>query len=565
MFGMEKNVGLQMCNNTTFPECREWATSRANLWEAGYHAPPKRDQDQHLHRTLTTVYISFLEKLVKSMRISKRKLMFTLRLRAFLRRVKCRGKSYPVSLLTLPNELLQEIAYFLCKRDQKALHSTCRRVEAVLSTIVLSAILINITLPFSDLNQDILEYIASQPAGYVHELRICIWGSHAERHAPTDWDVAEGGNPKDKPQSSRSRLETKASSDAIHVVHQQWFSQSPAVLFSGHIHQLPTIDPHLTHPEFTLPYFSHLSQFRNMRKFSLTGYLNNSTPTIEKTLARVLANNQHLSDLFLHLVDRWDRSKTSLVVSGIERVFPTQSTTNISLRHLTLKEGSITAAPHIFHHLRGLQSLQISNIDLYNTSTGFWIELARQGIHIPSITLKSRGVPSAVIDYLVSNEGMAELTFEVEIDRGNVSKRVLSEVVPRHSRTLEVLQLTLCWGSHWAIGRLPDYVVGVSQCSKPHSLGIVVEGNKAFTDPVLSLLKVLLNLQTLRLVAHTNDFTPVVKRIECIRDDEPLLKRLQVVSVLYLGRIKFGAGQSGWDFDDEEPDVLRDDPWYLGA
>ncbi len=83
---------------------------------------------------------------------------------------------------------------------------------------------------------------------------------------------------------------------------------------------------------------------------------------------------------------------------------------------------------------------------------------------------------------------------------------------------------------------------------------------------MLSLLKALPNLQILRLVAHTSDFTPVVKRVECIRDDEPLLKRLQVVvSVSYLGRIKFGAGRSGWDFDDEELDVLRDDPWYLGA
>ncbi|SJL12516.1 uncharacterized protein ARMOST_15943 [Armillaria ostoyae] len=314
--------------------------------------------------------------------------------------------------------------------------------------------------------------------------------------------------------------------------------------------KLPTIHLHLTHPEFTLPYFSHLSQFRNMRKFSLTGYQNNSTPTIEKTLARVLANNHVLSDLFLHLVDRWDRRMTSLIISGIERVFSKESA--ITLHHLSLKEGSIITAPHIFQHLRGLKSLQISNVDLYDTSTGFWIELAR--------------VPSAVIDYLVSNEGMVELTFEVETDKGNVSKRVLREVVPHHSRTLEVLQLTSCWGSHWAIRNLLEYVVGVSQCSKLRVLGIVVEGNKVFTDPVLSLLKVLPNLQTLRLVAHTNNFTPVVKRIECIRDDELLLKQLQVVvSVSYLGCIKFGAGQSGWDFDNEELDMLRDDPWYLST
>ncbi|KAK0186771.1 hypothetical protein F5146DRAFT_1067351 [Armillaria mellea] len=479
------------------------------------------------------------------MRAFKIKLKFKLRLRAFFRRVKRRGKPRPVSLLTLPNELLQEVAYF--------------RTTA-LSTIVLSAILINITLPFSDIDQDLLQYIASRPAGYVHKLRVCLWGSNAERHAPTDWDVPEGGNPKEQIRSSRSRIETKASSDAFRDLYNRAFAsmnnlhaftlcvsngarKAPPFFFQetfNNLMKLPTIDLHLTHPEFTLPYFSHLSQFRNIRKFCLTGYQNNSTRTIEKTLARVLANNHRLSDVFLCLVDRWDRRTT--------RVGHLWDST-IALR-------SIIAAPHIFHHLHRLHSLQISNVDLYDTSTGFWIELARQDIRIPSITLKSRGVPTAVIDYLVSNDGMVELTFEVETDRENISKRVLSEVVPRHSRTLEVLQLTSCWGSHWAIGHLPEYVVGVSQCSKLHILGIVVEGNKDFTvchildRPIrlLSLLKALPSLQTLRLVAHTNDFTPV-----------PLLKRLQVIVSVSLS----GAHQ-GWDFDDEEVDVLRDDPWYLG-
>ncbi|KAK0472730.1 hypothetical protein IW261DRAFT_1596678 [Armillaria novae-zelandiae] len=476
------------------------------------------------------------------------------------------------------------IAPQLCKRDQKALRSICRRADVALRTTVLSAILINITLPFSGHQQDILEYISGRPAGYVHELRICIWGTHTERRAPSDWGVADGGNLKDSPHSSRSRLETKASSNAFRGLYNRALAsmnnlqaftlcisngarKAPPFFFQdtfNSLMKLPTIDLHLTHPEFTLPYFSNLSKFQNIRKFSLTGYQNNSTPTIEKTLAHVLLDNHHLSELFLHLVDRWDRRPTSLVISGIERVFPRQSAS--AFHHLSLKAGSIIAAPHIYQHLRSLRSLQISNFDLYDFSSGFWIELARQRIHIPSITLKSRGVPSAAIDYLVSNEGMVELAFEVETDRGNVAKRVLSEVVPRHSRTLEVLHLTSCWGSHWAIGRLPEYAVGVSQCSKLRVLGVVVEGNQDFADPVFSLLKFLPNLQNLRLVAHTNDFTPVVKRIEYIRDDQPLLKRLQViVSVSYLGRIKFAAGRSGWEFDDEERDVLRDDPWYIGT
>ncbi|PBK79526.1 hypothetical protein ARMGADRAFT_1040739 [Armillaria gallica] len=284
----------------------------------------------------------FGSSLVKSMRVFKQKLKFKFRLRTFLRRVKRRGKPYPVSLLTLPNELFHEIAYFLAD---------------VLATSIV-------------------------------------------------FESVSGGRMLSNTPRPTGGLRVDDQLESIHVV------------------------------------------FRNIRKFSLTGYQNNSTPTIERTLAR--------------------------------------------------------------------------------------------GIHIPSITLKSRGVPSAVIDYLVSNEGMVELTFEVETDRGNVSRRLLSEVVLRHFRTLEVLQLTSCWGSHWAVGCLPEYCGGWKQ--RLH---------------MLSLLRILRNLQTLRLVAHTNDFTPDVKRIECICNDESLLKRLQVVvSVSYLGRIKFEAGQSGWDFDDEEPDVL---------
>ncbi len=148
---------------------------------------------------------------------------------------------------------------------------------------------------------------------------------------------------------------------------------------------------------------------------------------------------------------------------GIERIFLKRSTTHHP-SVLPLREGSITAAPHIFHHLRGLQ---ISNFELYDTLSGFWIELTRQRIYIPSITLKNYSMPSAVIGYLVSNQGMSELSFELEeeTDRGDVSKRVLSEVVPRHSRTLEVLHLSSSCGSHWAIGHFPGYVAGVSQCS----------------------------------------------------------------------------------------------------
>ncbi|PBK71069.1 hypothetical protein ARMSODRAFT_62056 [Armillaria solidipes] len=91
--------------------------------------------------------------------------------------MKPRGQPCPVSLLTLPNEFLQEIAYFvssftfppvsyvinrlqLCKRDQKLLRAVCHQVDVVLRTIVLSAILLEITLPFSPLNQDILDYLA---------------------------------------------------------------------------------------------------------------------------------------------------------------------------------------------------------------------------------------------------------------------------------------------------------------------------------------------------------------------------------------------------------------------
>ncbi|KAK0200049.1 hypothetical protein DFS33DRAFT_214776 [Desarmillaria ectypa] len=521
------------------------------------------------------------------MHVSMLKLTLKLKLRAFLRRVRHRRKPCPTSLLSLPNELLQEIAYFLSKREQKALRFVCHRANIVLRTTVLSVILVNLTLPLRCSDQDVLEYLNSHgPAGYVHELRVCIWGSHSEQHAPTHWGVAEGGSVEDKPRSTSQRLQIKADTNAFRALYNAAFvslinlrafalcisngsRKAPPFLFQDTFKWLmkrPTLDLHLTHPEFTLPYFSYLSQFRNIRRFSLTGYSNNSTPTIEKTLAHVLANNHHLSHLFLHLADRWDRSTTSLVVSGIERVFPKQTTRTVSLRRLSLKEGSIIVAPHIFYHLRGLKLLKISNIDLYHASAEFWTELSQQEIYIASIMLRSRSVPSTVIEYLVFNKGMTELTFEVETDRGSIAKRVLSEVVPRHSRTLEVLQLTSCWGSHWTFGCLPEYVVGASQCVNLRVLGIVVEGNKDFTGLVLSLLKFLPKLQALRLVAHTNDFAPVVKRIERIRDHQALLKRLQViVSVSYRGHIKFAAGQSGWDFDDKEPDVLRDDTWYLGA
>ncbi len=69
---------------------------------------------------------------------------------------------------------------------------------------------------------------------------------------------------------------------------------------------MTTIDLHLTHPKSTLPYFSHLSHFRNINRLSLrlTCYNNSSNPMMEKTLARALSNNHGLTDLVLYLLDQ---------------------------------------------------------------------------------------------------------------------------------------------------------------------------------------------------------------------------------------------------------------------
>ncbi|KAK0433910.1 uncharacterized protein EV420DRAFT_1771309 [Desarmillaria tabescens] len=459
----------------------------------------------------------------KPMHLSKLKFKFKLKpkLRAPLGRVKRLGKPFPAPLLSFPAELLQEIASFLSKRDQKALRFVCHQLNDVLRATVLSAILINLILPLRYSDQDALKYLASHtPANYIHRLKVCVWGSYSEQHPPTHWRVAEGSNSENHSPSTHPRLQTKSDIAEFRALYNRAFAsltnlraftlcisngsrKVPPYFVEDTFNWLmkqPSLDLHLTHPEFTLPYFSHLSQFRNIHKFSLTGYSNNSTPTIEKTLARVFSNNQHLSDVFLHLADRWDNRRTSLTVSGIERVFPKHATRTIPLRHLLLKEGSITAAPHI------------SNVDLHHTSAGFWTELSQRGIYIPSITLRCHSVPSTVVDYLASNKGMTELTFEVETDRECTSRRVLSKVVPRHSGTPEVLQLTSCWGSHWVFGNIPGYVVSVSKCVKLRILGIVVEGNKDFTEPLLLLLTYLPNLQILRLVPHTNDFGSVFKR-----------------------------------------------------
>ncbi|KAK0458224.1 uncharacterized protein EV420DRAFT_1643104 [Desarmillaria tabescens] len=515
--------------------------------------------------SLGRICLGYLSKFVP-MHLSKLKFKLRLKVLTPLGRVKRLGKPCPAPLLSFPSELLQEIASFLSKRDQKALRFVCHQLNDVLRATVLSAVLINLILPLRYSDQDALQYLASHtPASYIYRLRVCVWGSYSEQHPPTHWRVAEGGNSETHPPSARPRLQTKSGIAEFRALHNRAFAsltnlraftlcisngsrKAPPHLFEDTFTWLmkrPSLDLHLTHPEFTLPYFSHLSQIRNIRKFSLTGYSNNSTPTIEKTLARVFANNQYLSDVFLHLVDRWGNRRTSLAVSGIERVFPKHATRTIPLRHLSLK---------------------ISNVDFYHAYAGFWMELSQQGIYIPSITPRCHSVPSPVVDYLASNEGMTELTFEVETNREDTSRRVLSEVVPRHSGTLEVLQLISCWGSHWVFGNIPGYVVSVSKCVNLRILGVVVEGNKDFTEPLLCLLKFLSNLQTLRLVPHTNDFGPIVKRVERIRDDEPLLRRLQViVSVSYQKHIKFVAERSKWDVDNEEADWLQDDPWYLGV
>ncbi|KAG7441370.1 uncharacterized protein BT62DRAFT_485188 [Guyanagaster necrorhizus] len=245
-------------------------------------------------------------KHVKPMHISGLTLKLKLRLRALFRRAKRRSKPCPVSLLTLPKELIQEVSYFvssfisppachlikllqLSGHDQKALRSTCHHADNVLRSTVLSALVVNIFLPLTNLDQDLLEYLASGPAGYVHRLRICIWSSYSEQRALPDCGVVEGGHFKAKPRSRHPRLQTKVNTEAFRALYNtvlasltnlQIFTlctsngsrKAPPFFFEDTLNWLmkrPILELHLTHPEFTIPYFSHLSRFRNIRSGSV--------------------------------------------------------------------------------------------------------------------------------------------------------------------------------------------------------------------------------------------------------------------------------------------------------
>ncbi|KAK0443152.1 hypothetical protein EV421DRAFT_1903662 [Armillaria borealis] len=217
-----------------------------------------------------------------------------LKLRAFLGRVKRRGPACPVSLFTLLNELLQEIAYFvssfifppasyavtrlqLCKRDQKSFHAVCPPADVVLRTTVLSAILLELTLPFSPRNQDILEYLGSQPAGYVHKLRVCICPELKPYYVYDGSVAGPVGTSTCKARSEHLRLETKANTRKFRLLYKAAFTSlinlqaftlcitdgsgdTPPFFFEDTFEclmKLTTIDLHLTHPKFTLPFFSH--------------------------------------------------------------------------------------------------------------------------------------------------------------------------------------------------------------------------------------------------------------------------------------------------------------------
>ncbi|KAK0217198.1 hypothetical protein IW262DRAFT_176276 [Armillaria fumosa] len=156
------------------------------------------------------------------MHISNLNPKLKLKLRAFIGRVNCRGQPSPaVSLLTLPNELLREIAHFLCKRHQKSLRAVCRQADVVLRITVLSAIVLKITLPFSPRNQDMLEYLGSQPAGYDHKLRISICSEPKPYYVYNGGVTDSVGTPTRYPRPKRLHLETKANTQAFRVQYKK--------------------------------------------------------------------------------------------------------------------------------------------------------------------------------------------------------------------------------------------------------------------------------------------------------------------------------------------------------
>lgn len=425
------------------------------------------------------------------------------------------------SLLSLPNELIQEIGLAAEVPDLKSLRAVCQRTCLSLDPILFPSLNVNLNLAEFKYHRIIFpiplieDFAANRTpiARYVQRLSVIVSTQRSPSTPKFDRKLRHN-------RSAIGQLKNvlrPALSSSINVV-------SATVRFDTHgIRTIPawTIDDifqglkllpllediHISQPDFKLPFLSSIKHLHGLRTFHWGGS-GHYHRTVEKGLSLAIAACPNLSYLVL--------DGGSMSVNGASYISHTHSQHGyricrlfryvspdkpLPLTCLDIREWNVSHSVWLYPNLRSLQTLIMR--DGCDVSPHFWNGLVKEHIRIPDLTLVV-GTDPAPLHYLRSNKGMVRLVLCTALkDFGEAYEQVertgkafFKDVLPLLSGTLEELHMKPRMRGKWGYG---DHAAdSITQCKQLKALGIYVSDHDSMTS-LFDVLKVLPALRTLYL------------------------------------------------------------------
>ncbi|KAK0188201.1 hypothetical protein F5146DRAFT_1208249 [Armillaria mellea] len=416
------------------------------------------------------------------------------------------------SLLSLPNELIQEIGLAAEAPDLKCLCAVCQRTCISLDPVLFPSLTINLNLAEFKYHRIIfpiplIEDLAARRtpiARYVQRLSVVVSTQRSPSAPKFDRRLKHNISAlvqlrNDLRPALASLINVVFDTHGIRTI-PAWSIDD---IFQG-LKLLPLLeDIHISQPDFNLPFLSSIKHLNGLRTFHWGGS-GHYHRTIEKGLSLAIVACPDLSYLVL--------DGDYMSVNGASYISHTHSQhgyrlcrlfryvspdTPLPLTYLDIREWNVSHSVWLYPNLRSLQILIMR--DGCDVSPHFWNGLVKEHIRIPDLTLVV-GTDPAPLHFLRSNKGMVRLVLctglkDFKGDHEQVErtgKAFFKDVLPLLSGALEELHMKPRMRGKW--GYRDHATDSIAQCKQLKVLGIHVSDH----DSMISLLDFVKALPALR-------------------------------------------------------------------
>ncbi|KAF4610919.1 hypothetical protein D9613_006546 [Agrocybe pediades] len=212
------------------------------------------------------------------------------------------------------------------------------------------------------------------------------------------------------------------------------------------------------------------------------------------SLSRIICNSPNMTSLS---IDTGYRNATTEAPSLHRFLSAEIERPPMPIKHLSLRTVRALLDEDTLYHLRSLESLSVH----FNLTTPLhgshlnemWDTLREESIHLSAIDLNLVEVDDALLDYLVSYRGIRKLVFDNSYklwgspEIGPIAVRFFKDVLPKISSTLEVLHLEPSSVGAWCFGH--DNAEAIAKCTNLRELTVsIVDMVQDHSQPIVELL-----------------------------------------------------------------------------